>query len=334
MDLPKLDIKLDIKADLTIPLSEVARWPSKAAGKIWDLLFGKKELLAEYQKKCLHAQAEHDSLLIVQGDLLCDPLTGAITQYTKPQPQAYDIITIIERQQEQKNLADNLRIALGKIQEFQDDQVSDDQVSPDWFARWRREAKVIGNPGLQMLWGRVLAEEVINPQSISFRTLDILKNITPMEAEIFQAVAKFRLSSVLVSNIDTILSGGKQGDINHDTAMILTEAGLVVDTQVVSIDSNKQHQTTHYYSRNDAWVSIELNREGIPYPLSGYQLTKAGCEIARIADKESLDGSVLQYFAMSIVQSYPATVKRICAHPLKDGEPDFNNLICEYIQSE
>jgi len=239
MDLPKLDIKLDIKADLTKPISEVSRWPRKAAGKLWDLLFKTKEFLAEYQKKCLQAQAERDSLLIMQGDMLFDPLTGVAIPSPKPQPQAYDIITTIERQQEQKNLAGNLRVALDKIQEFQDDQVSDDQVAPDWFARWRREAKVIGNPGLQMLWGRVLAEEVINPKSISFRTLDILKNLTPREAEVFQAVAKFRLDNLLVSNFETSLSGDQQGIINHETVIILSEAGLVADTQIILMNGNK-----------------------------------------------------------------------------------------------
>jgi len=54
---------------------------------------------------------------------------------------------------------------------------------------------------MQILWGKILAEEVKNPNSFSLRTLSILKNISNTDAKIFQkAVALSSKYSFIVFN--------------------------------------------------------------------------------------------------------------------------------------
>ncbi len=80
-----------------------------------------------------------------------------------------------EAEQELENVAGNVNVALQVLKDVPDEQVADDDVSADFFARWRREAKVIGDSDLQEVWGRLLAEEIKKPESVSYRTIDVIK---------------------------------------------------------------------------------------------------------------------------------------------------------------
>ncbi|MAQ71121.1 MAG: hypothetical protein CL565_02900 [Alphaproteobacteria bacterium] len=69
--------------------------------------------------------------------------------------------------------------------------VSEEPVSEDWVHRFYDECKDIGEEEAQKLWGKVLAEEVKNPNSFSPRTLHTLKNMSRKEAETFTSLCSF-----------------------------------------------------------------------------------------------------------------------------------------------
>ncbi|MCL1916328.1 MAG: DUF2806 domain-containing protein [Desulfovibrionaceae bacterium] len=332
MNLPEIKVNIDVKADLTQAFTELSSLPGKGAGKVWAMLMGDKENLAEYRRKCLEAKAERDSQLIRRGELDFDPRSGKVTPTTDDQlmPLAYDIITLVERQQETASLIGNLRVALARVQEYSDEQVSDEPVAPDWFTRWRHEAKMIGNPEMQMLWGRILAEEVVKPQTISLRTLDVLKNLTPIDAHLFCYIARLRLNTILVCTTDILNSDTNKYGLNTDASMRLIDAGLVSSIQLMRIDGKIQSKTVQQFQRNDALVSIEFNNKGTYGLVPGLALTNAGREIAQIADIAQLDASDLQYFAECIAKANPTAVIRLHAVPIKEAATDIKCIICEY----
>jgi hypothetical protein len=63
--------------------------------------------------------------------------------------------------------------------------VSDEPVSEDWTSRFFNYAEDISNEEMQGIWGRILAGEIKKPKSYSLRALDILRNLSTEEAEIF-----------------------------------------------------------------------------------------------------------------------------------------------------
>lgn len=70
------------------------------------------------------------------------------------------------------------------------DEVSPAPVDPDWAARFFSEVQDIGNEQMQSVWARLLAGEVATPGSFSQRTLVVLRNLSPEEAQLFNVLCK------------------------------------------------------------------------------------------------------------------------------------------------
>lgn len=68
------------------------------------------------------------------------------------------------------------------------------QFSIDRFVRFFEDAGNISDDQIQELWAKVLAGEIKQPGSFSLRTLDVLKNLSKTEAEIFRVIASYAIS--------------------------------------------------------------------------------------------------------------------------------------------
>ena len=69
--------------------------------------------------------------------------------------------------------------------------VSDEPVDEDWIHRFYDSCQDIGDEEMQSLWGRILAGEVTQPKSFSFRTLRVVRDLRKEDAESFAAVCQF-----------------------------------------------------------------------------------------------------------------------------------------------
>lgn len=172
----------------------------KGVAKLGNLVLGKQFRQKEYKDILSKAQAAKDVKAIEAGDARFD---GETLQTVLPVPDLPlnvppEYLPMSEGQrQESSNLNANLGIALCILADTEDDKISDEPVSPDWFARWRREAQTIGDQELQQLWGRILAEEVKNPKSVSLKALDVLKNVTSADVELFRRVAQYHINMII-----------------------------------------------------------------------------------------------------------------------------------------
>jgi len=91
---------------------------------------------------------------------------------------------IIYREKRKQSIIENI-IELAVEQIKQDSEVNSEKVDSDWITRFFNLAEDISNEEMQKLWGKILSGEVKQPGSFSLRTLELLKNITKYEAEIF-----------------------------------------------------------------------------------------------------------------------------------------------------
>lgn len=105
---------------------------------------------------------------------------------------------------------------------------ADIPIDSDWFARWRHEAGGISKPELQAIWARILAEEAIKPGRISYRTLDIVKNLSKSEAELFARVAKFTFNGNIIPYWHTA-----SGSMDHKNLVCFAELQELMDTGLV-----------------------------------------------------------------------------------------------------
>lgn len=126
----------------------------------------------------------------------------------------------------QQHIIDEIVLKTYKLLEH-DIYVSKDPVNPDWICRFFSSVENIGDKELHDVWSRILAGEVKNPNSYSYRALEVLKNMTRQEVDQLQKLASFSMGSEEIQFIfddDRILS--KYG-IKFNDILILEECGLI-----------------------------------------------------------------------------------------------------------
>ncbi|MDB1122296.1 TIGR03899 family protein [Vibrio algarum] len=153
-----------------------------------------------------------------------------------------------QREQRQKNLEKIIKFS----HSFCNDETAGDP-DQDWLNRFFDMAQDIHNSSMQRLWAQILKLEVTNPGSTSVKALQILKDMTPKEAQYLQKAASlacsfggehskklligFRTQSGLFSFTkrdieETINLGSYQ--LPYSSILLLIELGLVIGTELES----------------------------------------------------------------------------------------------------
>ena len=108
--------------------------------------------------------------------------------------------------------------------------VSDDPVDEDWISRFFDYAEDISSEDMQGLWGRILAGEIKKPKSYSLRTLDILRNLSAEEAEVFIKFGSLAIRSggtVFLLNIKNEKLLEEEYQLKFEERLLLEELGLL-----------------------------------------------------------------------------------------------------------
>ena len=249
----------------------------KGIGKLGELAFGRKFREKEYLDALMRAQGKRHAKAIEGGELVFIGTRLIPASLLQNVPQAMMLPLVSGMEEEARNLNANLAIAADVLKATPDDQVSDEPVNPDWFARWRREAQVIGDEEMRQIWGRILAEEVKNPHAISLKTLDVLKNITADDAHLFCEVARFRIASLIT--IDPAPLG------EYEAIDLLS----LQDLNLITLDLNIRIGACivgsyGIFKCNGFVLTIIGDNSFVLSHLRGATLTKAGEEICNISD--------------------------------------------------
>ena len=312
-------VKVDLSLDATESANTVTQGLRKGVGKLFNAMMGKRVANVEYFQKLTAAQAEKDCLAIASGQAEFRD-HGLIP--TSALPLVQNQMLQIEVEQEMHNLAGNMRAACVALANVPDEDISDADIEPDFFARWRREAKVIGNAEVQKIWGKLLAEEVKSPNSISFRTLDVVKNLSRAEAELFCDAAMFVVNgNFLVCHQQNI---GTAYKAFYRKVSTLLECGLVStaagQTKYPSQTRLTGTEKLAAIMRGYFIVNHTPNKEIM---FKGTLLTTAGVELYSIAEFDPMPESYFNDFFRCIDNN-----SNVRIHPiLSNGKIDLDHSI-------
>ena len=174
--------------------------------------------------------------------------------------------------------------ALGRTAELLENipqqMISDEPIQKTFFNRWRKEAEQIDDDMLRHLWSQVLAHEVVSPGAISFRTMDVVRNLSLEEAQIFQRMIKGEVMGAIPS-----FNRGYPQFVNYKEALVMQDAGLLM-AQQSEITFNRQYPidekrkgTVLVLPTKDFVVCVDAPS----FRLSCYVLTDAGRCLLKIA---------------------------------------------------
>lgn len=205
--------------------------------------------------------------------------------------ETYDTIEqkfLHQQVKKQNNIDKIVDVAFDQIK--QQPEVSSEKVDPDWTTRFFNIAEDISNEDMQTLWGRILSGEVQRPGSFSLRTLELLKNLTKEEAEIFTKFSQLKVKSLtdeFIPYSDKIYLQ-KHFNISYREILLMSELGLIVNNINHGLIFNgvgKETQTLFEYGEMGIYVVTEANHSKNSVLILSF--TKIGSEISELISFEN-----------------------------------------------
>ena len=181
----------------------------------------------------------------------------------------------------------NIEKIASKCMDYIDkDYIPHEEVDDDWLYTFRDSVKNISSEDLQVIWAKLLADEIQSPSTYSLRTLNILKNMSRQEAQMFKKFIGLTIVDVegknRISTDDTDIL--KKYGITYDNILLLKEIGLVQSGSVRYITPGDNLYIIDDYKI----INIKNNDEEFG-EIGVYNTSKVGTELAKIIT--SLDNS-------------------------------------------
>ena len=289
--------KVDIKADVTEASTIISKGTVSGLSRLFNLVSGKREADIERYKVLSRAKTFREACEVYQEARHLLPASSPRNGSHKENGDLDLMRPMME--ESEKNLLASLGIAYERIQsEPEMPEYSENEIpSQTLFNRWRHEAQFISEKELQQLWGNILAEEIIRPGSISLRTLDVLKNVSMAEAEIFSELCDYVIDDqyfLSVWKFDNKFDGKKKEyDINNIS--VLGELGFISNfematTGTLSLNNEidlicQQHELKY----GEYFLSFIIEKS---HDLPVGKLTTVGKDLYKISKNVTLDKAI------------------------------------------
>ena len=152
--------------------------------------------------------------------------------------------------------------------------ITDEKVDQDWVFNFFDNAGNVSDENIQEIWSKILIGEIKNPNTYTLRTLNILKNITSFEANLYEKLIPFifyEKENPFIYNDTKLLE--KYG-LEFNELIKLEDCGLISLNIGVSINFKEIENYIH----NNNYV-IVINGEK---NLGIYRITESGKQILNL----------------------------------------------------
>lgn len=290
-----------IKVDLT-PLVESI---PNGVGKIFELFFGKRIAKQKAANLLIEAKAKREAKLIEEGQLDIDS-DGNITNFEQKQAD---------------NVQQCIEFAVQSVMaQFSQEEYTDENASQSFFNQWREYAKNIDEVEMKQLWGKLLAEEVSKPNTVSLRLLNLLSMVSKHEIEIFLKTLPYIIGEgFIIADFMPNNEKHKIFNILYDIGLISKIPGSIKEVGNVPRYTQNNFNYFHIYQRSNLIAFHDSsNRENLK--LEFIELTNLGKSLYRITDGtndeyETLFNSII---ASTLKISYP-TIHKISVYKVENN---------------
>lgn len=206
--------------------------------------------------------------------------------------------------------------------------ITDEPIDDNWITRFFNIAEDISNEEMQALWGRILAGEIKRPKSFSIRTLEVLKNMTKEEADIYIKFAQFALGSstgYYIYNPDNWLTLKNNYGLSYSDKLLLFDIGLILtenDSELTifssnPIDTSNIYNTVILYGKKGFFIKKKNVNQVNALKIRGFNFTRTGCELLKLVNP-IYNENYINWFANNLKNNY--FVKFGDIEELEDGK--------------
>lgn len=183
---------------------------------------------------------------------------------------------ILAREKRKMNNAMSV-VELAQTQFAEGVQASDEPVSQDWVTRFFSIVEDVSDIEMQKLWAQILAGEVKRPKSYSLRTLEILRNMTKEEAELFVKAKAYVIDDSLIINRTEYMSVQEM--------LLLEDIGLI-NSNILTKYYTLPPKTTFPIAIDKEYILFATNpiTQELKVEIPVKSLTPAGVELLKLVD--------------------------------------------------
>ena len=238
-------------------------------------------------------------------------------------PQYNTSETTLQRAHKRRKLAlirkqNNIESILNLAQHYCPAVTSQGEPDPDWIERFLDLAEDTSNRNIQKLWAKVLAGEVINPGSFSYKSLIALKHITPKEAEILQLATgcagkssldgfhQIITGSYVAPSLLNFLTPNKKSlvnlsgaGLNYPDILTLIDMELIYQQEIESKAYDKGENIVLTFANGT--LQLKAKRQGSI--LTYYKFTQTGFSLARLTSNK-LNTQFLECIQKALEKSF------------------------------
>lgn len=166
----------------------------------------------------------------------------------------------------------------------QEETVSNEPVDNGWIIRFMNSVSDISDEDLQLLWSKILAGEVKKPNTYSLRTLEVLKNMSKSEADLFQKISELITDDFIINNEHLT----KKYGITYSDILKLDDCGLINSDGMISRTITLHDKKVILQTDDYVFIYNELGKVDRPQiKLDVFLLTEAGRSISAILGNKS-----------------------------------------------
>ena len=201
-----------------------------------------------------------------------------------------------ERQQQ------NLERVIALAAEYCPEQVSSQDVDPDWFQQFCDLIINISNVSMQQLWAKILAGEIASPGRFSLKTLHMLQRMSFKEAQALQCAANVTcrirqdnsariyfgytrrptLWRFLTGRSRAILNIAQYG-LTYPMILSLVEIGLIHSTEIESGELSSGQHIQWQFSQLSVKGTVISKNACLQY----YKYTPSGAELLPLLSSQA-----------------------------------------------
>ena len=160
-------------------------------------------------------------------------------------------------------------------------------IDDDWLTRLNSIVEDVSDEEMQFVWGKILAGEYKKPGSFSMRTLDVVRNLSRADAELFEKIAPF----VIQKRGDLFIPAESEfrellnnNNVYYSHLMKLFDSGLLRSTQAeLNLFINREEQEYWHNGHQVLVILKEVDQEK-RIQVSVNLLTSAGKELFSILE--------------------------------------------------
>ena len=202
----------------------------------------------------------------------------------------------------------------------------------DWFVRFFEAVGNVSDETMQNLWAKILAGEIARPSTFSLKAIDVMRNLSKRDAELFIKVC----SHSFMSSVTNIYSPNEDEyiesvGIQYTDIMKLSELGLIFNDATITLNINLSTQPLILVNTHDLimlMTSASGNSEKIS--IRQYPFTEVGKELSALISESVSEEDFLRYSqVLSHNKTYKISVHKVIKWNDDSVEYNRTNLIVQ-----